>query len=68
MKSKNQLENKVNIKKILEEACKCKPEELENLLKQVETIIQKSKNNDNDLLMAKTIITSRLASMRNKNE
>jgi hypothetical protein len=68
MKSRKQPENKVNATKIYKEWCKCKPKELENLPKQDEIIIQKSKNNNNDLLMAKTIITSRLTSMINKNK
>ena len=45
----------------LELASKCKPQELENVLKRVESAIEKSVDNDKDLLMAKTIITARLA-------
>ena len=56
--------NNINTKKILNQASKCKSEELENLLKQIEIIIEKSKDDDFDLLLAKTIITSRLASIR----
>jgi len=61
---KNRYSN-TNTKEILTKVSKCKQEELENLLKQIEVIIERSKENDTDLLMAKTIITSRLASNRN---
>ncbi len=61
---KNRYSN-TNTKEILNKVSKCKQEELENLLKQIEVIIERSKENDTDLLMAKTIITSRLASNRN---
>ena len=64
MKFRNSRKSNINTKKILNQVSKCKNEELENLLKQIEIIIQKSKEDDIDLLMAKTIITSRLASIR----
>ena len=59
-------EKNLTSKEILDHASKCKPEKLENLLNKIQTIIEKSKNKqvDYDLLRAKTIITSRLASMR----
>ena len=49
----------------LKMASSCKPEELEDILKKVEIAIEKSVDKDKDLLMAKTIITARLTSMRN---
>lgn len=49
----------------LKKASRCKPEELKDLLKQVETSIEKSEEKDKNLLMAKTIITARLTSGRN---
>ena len=64
MKFKKDPKSNINTKKILNKVSKCKHDELENLLKQIEIIIEKSKEDDIDLLMAKTIITSRLASIR----
>ncbi len=61
---KNRYSN-TDTKEILNKVSICKQEELENLLKQIEIIIEKSKEDDTDLKMAKTIITSRLASNRN---
>ena len=57
-------EKKLTSKEILDHASKCKPEKLENLLNQIQTITEQSNNKqvDHDLLRAKTIITSRLAS------
>ncbi|WP_048190464.1 hypothetical protein [Methanobacterium sp. SMA-27] len=54
---------------ILKQVNNCKPDELESLLNQIQAKLEKStdKDGDGDLLMAKTIITSRLASMRSKN-
>lgn len=54
-------------KGILKEVNKCKPDELKELLKRIETEIEKSEVKNDDYLMAKTIITSRLASKRSKN-
>ena len=53
--------NKSESKIFLELAINCKPQELENVLKQVESAIEKSIDKNKDLLMAKTIITARLA-------
>lgn len=50
---------------LLKKASRCKNEELKTLLKQIETAIERDKGKDKDLLMAKTIITARLTSMRN---
>ncbi len=66
MKFRKSGEAEITSKEILKEVTRCKPEELENLLKQIETKIGKSVDKDFDLLMAKTMITSRLASMNTK--
>lgn len=66
MKFRKPPENKENTEELLKEVSKCKPDELENLLEQIETKIKKSESNNRDLLSAKTMITSRLASMRSK--
>lgn len=50
---------------LLKKAGRCKPDELKDLLKQVEIAIEKSEERDKNLLMAKTIITARLTSRRN---
>ena len=59
---------KLTSKEILDQASKCKSRELEDLLNQIQSRIEQSENKvqDHDLLRAKTIITSRLASMRSK--
>ena len=49
---------------ILNQVNKCKPDELESLLIQIQAKLEKSTDKDWDLLMAKTMITSRLASKR----
>ena len=60
-------EAEITSKEILKEVTKREAEELENLLMQIETKIGKSADKDLDLLMAKTMITSRLASFNTKN-
>lgn len=50
-----------NSKKLLDAAYKCKPADLESLLKQIENAIQKSDHVDKILLRAKTVVTSKLA-------
>jgi hypothetical protein len=55
-----------NTKELLKEVNNSKPEELELLLQQIQLEIDQSKEKNKDLLIAKTIITSRLASMRTK--
>ena len=67
MKFRKHTENQMDAEKILKEVSKCKPEELEALLQQIENKIEKSDIIDRDLLMAKTITTSRIASIRTKN-
>ena len=52
---------------ILKQVNNCKPDELESLLNQIQVKLEKSTDKDWDLQMAKTMITSRLASMRSKN-
>ena len=49
---------------ILNQVNNCKPEELESLLNQIQAKLEKSTDKDWNLLMAKTMITSRLASKR----
>ena len=68
MKFRKQIENKLTSEEILNQASKCKSEELEDLLNQIQTRIEQSNNKpqDRELLRAKTIITSRLASIRSK--
>ena len=65
IKKNNFKEN--NFKEILDQASKCKKEELQELLNQIQTIIVKSNTKyiDQDLLRAQIIITSRLAAMEN---
>ena len=45
----------------LDEAYKCKPADLETLLKKIEFEIKNSDHTDKTLLRAKTIVTSKLA-------
>lgn len=54
-------------KEILKQVNQCKPEELEDLLKLIETEIIESEGKDEDFLMAKIMTTSRLAYIRSKN-
>jgi hypothetical protein len=67
MRFRKASEIEIKSKDLLKEVSKCKPEELEGLLRQIETKIEQSESREGDLLMAKTMITSRMASMRNKN-
>ena len=66
MRFRKQIKNQFTSEEILDQASKCKSEELEELLNQIQTRIEQSKNKpqDHELLRAKTIITSRLASIR----
>jgi hypothetical protein len=68
MKFKNTTKNNMTSEEILDQASKCKSEDLETLLNQIQTKIEQSpdKSIGQDLLRAKTIITSRLASVRSK--
>jgi hypothetical protein len=59
--------NQSNTKDLLKEVNRCKPHELENLLKKIQVRIEHSKEKDINLLSAKTMITSRLASTNSKN-
>ena len=47
--------------KLLNDAYKCKPADLEPLLEKIEIAIKNSENNDKTLLRAKTVVTSKLA-------
>ena len=64
MKFRRKTENKTESEDYLKKASKCSPKGLKGLLKQIEAEIKRCKEEDHDLLIAKTIITSRLASMR----
>ncbi|MEN6553936.1 MAG: hypothetical protein ABFC34_13740 [Methanobacterium sp.] len=50
-----------NSHKLLNKAYKCKPDDLEYLLKEIELSIKNSGYNDKVLLRAKTVVTSKLA-------
>ena len=67
MKFRKPTENKNTTNELFKEVNKCKPEELHSLLHKIEIEIEKSEDKDEDLLSAKRIITSRIASMRSKN-
>lgn len=60
---KRKRDTKTESKEYLKKAGKCSPKGLKKLLKQIEAELRGNEN-DHDLLIAKTIITSRLASMR----
>ena len=68
MNFRKSAENNITSQELLEQASRCKPEELEGLLNQIQIKLEQTnnKNGDYDILRAKTIITSRLASMRSK--
>ena len=57
-------ENKIESEELLKKAGKCSSKGLKELLNQIEAEIAKCKGKNFDLIIAKTIITSRLASMR----
>ena len=59
-------ENQKNIEELLKEVNNSKLEELEILLLQIQSKIDRSPKENKDLLSAKTMITSRLASRRSK--
>ena len=61
---KRKTDTKTESKEYLKKAGKCSPKGLKKLLKQIEAEIKRTEDADHDLLIAKTIITSRLASMR----
>ena len=67
MKFRKASETEIKSKDLLKEVNRCKPEELEDMLKDIESKIEQSESKEGDLLMAKTMITSRMASVRNKN-
>ncbi|WP_414469215.1 hypothetical protein [Methanobacterium sp. ACI-7] len=50
-----------NSRNLLDAAYKCKPTELESLLKEIENAIKNSEYPDSSLLRAKTVVTSKLA-------
>ena len=66
MRLRKHVETELDTKEIFNKVRNCRHDELESLLKHIETIIEKSEDDARDLLMAKTMVTSRLASMRSK--
>ena len=66
MKFRKASETEIKSNDLLKEVSKCKPEEYENLLRQIEIEIEQSEAKEGDLLSAKIMITSRMASMRNR--
>jgi len=56
--------SKINSEELLKMAGKCSPKRLKELLKQIDAEIARGNEENNDLQIAKTIITSRLTSMR----
>jgi hypothetical protein len=64
MKFRKNTEKELKSEELLKKAGKCNAKGLKELLKQIEAEIARCKGKDYDLLIAKTIITSRLASMR----
>jgi hypothetical protein len=58
--------NEMNSVEIIKRVNKCKSNELEPLLNEIQGVIEKSDVINDDILMAKTMITSRLASLRSK--
>lgn len=61
---KKNKKSKINSKEFLKMAGKCSPQGLKDLLKQIEAELARSNDADDDLQIAKTIITSRLTNMR----
>lgn len=54
------------LNKLLNEAYRCKPQNLESLLQKIELEIKNSNNADNILLRAKMIVTSKIALINSK--
>ena len=52
--------------KLLKEAYRCKPRNLEALLQKIESEIKNNHNVDNILLRAKLVVTSKIASINSK--
>lgn len=63
MSSKNQ-EKRYNSEELLKRAQKCKGEEFEGLLKEIEAAIEESEEHDEKLLRAKKAVTTRMVSRR----
>ena len=66
MNFRTSTEKDITSAEVLNQVNKCKPADLESLLSKIQTQIEKSAEKDYNLLMAKTMVTSRLASMRSK--
>ena len=52
--------------RFLDDAYKCKPDNLGNLLQKIEYEIQNRNHTDNILLRAKTVVTSKIALINSK--
>ena len=63
---RNHHEKEISSEEILNQASKCKREDLRTLLDHVQAQIEKSEDKDRNLLIAKAMITSRLASIRSQ--
>lgn len=63
MKSNN---NDEKSNKILDDAYKCKPNDLEQMLHKIENEIKNNDYVDNILLRAKTVVTSKIALMNSE--
>ncbi len=66
MKLNKNNEKEIDSNSLFTQISNCKPEGLEDLLNQIQTMIEQSVDKDSDLLTAKTMVTSRLASTRGK--
>jgi len=62
--------NEINYREVssrfLDDAYKCKPNDLGHLLQKIEYEIQNRNQRDNILLRAKTVVTSKIALMNSK--
>lgn len=54
------------LNKLLKEAYRCKPSDLEALLQKIESEIKNNHNVDSILLRAKIVVTSKIASINSK--
>lgn len=66
MKSQDQTGKGYKSEDLLKKARECKGKDFKKLLKEIENAIKKSKENDENLLRAKKVITTRMSSRRTK--
>ncbi|HML04604.1 MAG TPA: hypothetical protein VK426_02420 [Methanobacterium sp.] len=64
MTSKDQKEKNYDSEELLKKAHEYRGENFEELLKEIEDAIEKSKENDENLLRAKKAVTARMASRK----